>query len=210
MIRRPTIDIEHRISPKPLTANTGGHTLLPTAAPWPECAQTLPRAQSSTPKRSARCPRQGKYNRRVRTLLCAAERFHHGELRIPTLMKNSHGLRSPLSNCGLERLLRELPKPRVTRLGSDLRCWWQSTAVVLSLARIPFLCVASTWFKREGVTRGRRRSRRHLGFIHYSLNGLSRNLQPRASCRQRHGRTTRTHGLTGRPHTPVTMPALRP
>jgi hypothetical protein len=88
----------------------------------------------------------------------------------------------------------------VTRLGSDLRCWWQSTAATLSLARFPFLCVASTWFKREGVTRGRRWSQRHLGFIHHSINNLSRNLRPRASRRQQHGRTTQTHGLTGRVH----------
>jgi hypothetical protein len=115
-------------------------------------------------------------------------------------VRNSRDPRAPPSDCAHVRLPRELPKPRVTRLGSDLRCWWQSTTAALSLARFPFLCVASTWFKREGVTRGRRRSRRHLGFIHHSLNGLSRNLRPHASWRQRHGRTTRMHGLTGQAH----------
>jgi hypothetical protein len=70
---------------------------------------------------------------------------------------------------------------------------------------LPLFCAATTWSKRDGVTRGRRRSRRRQGFIHHSPNGQSRNLRPRASWRQRHGRTIRTLGLTGRAHRAATQ-----
>jgi hypothetical protein len=75
-------------------------------------------------------------------------------------MKNSQEPGAPLPNCFLVRLLRELPKPRMTGLGPELRYRRQSTAAGDLRAEHDGTAVkgvvaaAEKWGAREAWSRG--------------------------------------------------------